>query len=298
MQKTVFSEGNIIIRQGELGHSFFRIEKGSVDVFLNYQTDQEKRLTTLRSGQFFGEMGVVDIYPRSATVVAAEDGTEISEIGENDLNAYFTQEPDKILELFRHISGRVRSLTEDYNEAVETLKKLEDTQGEKSEGLIGRIGKAFFGLFGQKNQGFSAETERFLKSADFTEGYSGETINYKPGTVIFREGEPGRCMYAVHMGKVGIYSGYDTPAQKLLTELLPNSFFGEMGMIENEARSATAVALENTTVEVITQENLQELFQKNPPKVDMILRGLSGRLRTLTKDYDKVCEKIREHENA
>ena len=299
MEKKVFNKGDVIIRQGDQGKSFFRIEKGSAEVFVTGESGEEKKLADLGAGQFFGEMAVVETYPRSATVTAAEDGTEVTEIPEQDLNAYFTEEPDKILELFRHISGRIRALTEDYKEAAETLKEMEEAEEVKEEGLLGRIGKALSGLFGAKKPEISAETEQMLKGADFTKGYSGETFRYYADTVIFKEGEPGRCMYAIHWGKVGIYAGYGTPEQKLLTELMPGSFFGEMGMIENEPRSATAVAEEDeTTLEVITPDGLQELFTKNPAKVDMILQGLSYRLRRLTVDYTGVCEKIREKQNA
>ena len=301
MEKKIFNKGDAIVRQGEMGNSFFRIEKGSAEVTIKTENGEEKKLSGLSAGQFFGEMAVVEAYPRSATVTAAEDGTEVTEIGAKDLNDYFTKEPDKILELFRHISDRLRALTDDYQEASATLKELEEAGAEKSEGLLSRIGKALSGLFGDNKKApqLSAEAEEILRGADFTKGYSGETVRYNAGTLVFREGEPGPCMYAIHWGKVGIYAGYGTDRQTLLTELLPGAFFGEMGMIEKEPRSATAVVLENdTTLEVITPDGLEELFTKNPAKVDMILQGLSYRLRKLTIEYTGVCDRIREKQSA
>ena len=64
-------------------------------------------------------------------------------------------------------------------------------------------------------------------------------------------------------------------------------------MIDGEPRSATAVTLEaDTTVEVISPEDLQEMFEKNPAKVWMIFEHLAGRLRSLTRDYAGVCEEL------
>ena len=109
--------------------------------------------------------------------------------------------------------------------------------------------------------------------------------------IIFRQGDPGLYMYAVHCGTVDIFLDYGTPREKKLTTLYPNTFFGEMGMIENEVRSATAVVAENETVlECIRAEDLEEMFKKSPIKVDMILNHLSHRLRKLTKDYMKACQ--------
>ena len=100
-------------------------------------------------------------------------------------------------------------------------------------------------------------------------------------------------MYGIHWGKVGIYSDFGLSRQQKLGELEANSFFGEMGMVSREPRSATAVALEDdTVVEIIYAEDLDEIFRKNSPKAGMILAHLSSRLRKLTRSYVDVCEKL------
>ena len=98
-------------------------------------------------------------------------------------------------------------------------------------------------------------------------------------------------MYAVYGGSVGIYSNFGTTQETKLTTLYSDSFFGEMGLIENEKRSATAVAEEDGTIlEVIRADQLESLFKANPVKVDMILSHVSHRLRILTRDYIQACE--------
>ena len=100
-------------------------------------------------------------------------------------------------------------------------------------------------------------------------------------------------MYFVHGGTVGIYSNYGTDNENKLTELYPVACFGEMGMIASEARTATAVATsDDTFVEIIRAEDLEGLFKTCPVKVDMILRHLSYRLRSLTYDYFNTCKEI------
>ena len=291
MQKKQFNQGEIIIRQGDQGLSFFRLEKGSVRVYAT-ENGNEIPLTELKPGDFFGEMAVLEAYPRAASIQALEDGTVVTEIPGSEIDTYFTEEPDKILELFRYMSGRLRDLTDQYNEACAVKESLE-ASAEKTESLKARIRNVLSGFFKGEDNGISAETERVIAGADYTKGYSKEVLSYPKGTVIFREGEPGRCIYAIHWGSVGIYSGYGTPDQKQLTQLMPGQFFGEMGMIEDTVRSATAVSMEaDTAVEVITQDDLADLFKNNPPKVDMILKNLSYRLRRLTGEYTKLQAEI------
>ena len=299
MQKKVFNQGDIIFRQNDPGRSFFQLESGKVKVVVQ-QEGEETCLTELKAGDYFGEMAVLEGYPRSATVIALEDGTEVLEIGRNELGEYFDGQPDKIYELFCHIGNRLRALTDDYKEASAVYEEMCVNDGKpKSEGLGKRIDKVLSRFFGNKKDTISAETRLAMEQADFTKGYSNETVAYKANTVIFKEGEPSRCMYAIHWGTVGIYSGYGTPDQKLLADLSGGKFFGEMGMIEEKPRSATAVALENnTTLEIIGKEDLKELFTKNPPKLELILQNLSYRLRRLTIEYEALCEKISEKQRA
>ena len=77
------------------------------------------------------------------------------------------------------------------------------------------------------------------------------------------------------------------------------SIFGEIGMIAFTPRSYTAVSeSEETVVEVIYREDIEDIFKENPLKIDLILRHLSYRLRCITIDFLKVCKEITEkHSN-
>ena len=124
-------------------------------------------------------------------------------------------------------------------------------------------------------------------------------ITCRRGEIIFLEGEYEECMYDIFWGKVGIYANYDEPNQKLLTELHGEDFFGEMGLVDKAARSATAVALENgTQLRVITAENFREYFHERPEKILQILRHMSHRLRALTDDYVEACHTASDMLNA
>ena len=131
-----------------------------------------------------------------------------------------------------------------------------------------------------------------MKEFGKTEQDSTQVLPFRKGQIIFRQGDEGNYMYAIHYGSVGIYLDYGTAEEKKLTTLYSNTFFGEMGLISDEKRSATAVVEEDgTLLETIRAENLESLFKSNPLKIDMILNHLSHRLRRLTQDYVEACRK-------
>src|SRR5262249_59518066 len=65
--------GSVIVSQEEPGDALFVIAKGKVKVVLYGETGREIILSILKSGDFFGEMSLLDRQPRSANVVAVED---------------------------------------------------------------------------------------------------------------------------------------------------------------------------------------------------------------------------------
>lgn len=122
---------------------------------------------------------------------------------------------------------------------------------------------------------------------------------YRAGTVLYREGEPGRCMYRVHWGRVGIVAGLGTGSERTLTQVMADQFFGLMGMLEGADRSASAVILDDeTTLEEIRPEDIPALFRSNPGTVWMILEHTALRLRRLTDDYAAVCRQIADLQKA
>ncbi len=290
MEKKVFKKNEVVFREGEFGKSFFQIVEGTAGIYLHYGEEEQRKLTDMTAGQFFGEMAVIEAWPRSATVVA-EDELQVIEIEESNLNQYFKEQPDKILALMKQIGNRIRSLTEEYDEVNAFIKEKNEAGAEKKEGFFAKLKKyREISILASKNVGSTLEDVMATKEFGQKEKTPLQVMSFKKGQIIFREGDTGNYMYAVHSGTVGIYVNYGAREETKLTTLYADSFFGEMSLISDEPRSATAVIEENdTTLEIIRADDLEALFEANPLKIDMILTHLSNRLRRLTKDYAKAC---------
>lgn len=98
------------------------------------------------------------------------------------------------------------------------------------------------------------------------------------GSIVFREGEESTDAYFVLSGRVRIR--VRTPEGPcVLAELGPGEVFGEMGMIDDAPRSATAEALERTEVEVINESDFAETIMRRPERLSRYLATLFERLR-------------------
>lgn len=126
-----FNRDEIIFRQNDFADSMYDILTGSVGIYVAYGTEHENRLAVLKAGHTLGEMGLIDVAPRSATAVALEDGTALAEIGEKEFAAYFDDKPERLLAIMRQLSARVRSQTKDYEAACRILNSMLATQPDK-----------------------------------------------------------------------------------------------------------------------------------------------------------------------
>ena len=116
-----FSLGDIIFRQQDPSDLVYEICRGRVGIFLDYETENQKMIADLSDGQFFGEMGVIEASPRSATAVSLADGTLLRPVTEDELPAFLRENPDRLLTLMRQLSARTRERTLQYHEVCRAL---------------------------------------------------------------------------------------------------------------------------------------------------------------------------------
>jgi len=102
--------------------------------------------------------------------------------------------------------------------------------------------------------------------------------SFRPGEVIFAEGESGAEAYIIEQGAVEI-SKTDGNAELILSVLDPGEVIGEMALIDSSPRMATARAARKTTLIVIPKAVFAKILEKTDAVVRVILAALLGRLR-------------------
>jgi len=102
-------------------------------------------------------------------------------------------------------------------------------------------------------------------------------------TNIVTEGEPGSCMYIIFKGSVSVHT-----QQKQLATLGEKDFFGELSLLDTEARSATVTALEDSILFRIDQEPFFDLLEQQPDVLRGIIKILCTRLRAANKQISEL----------
>lgn len=293
MERKEYQHQQIIFREGECQKWMYSICEGSVDIVSGYGTSDEKKLTTLTKGQLFGEIGMIALLPRTATAVAAEAHVVLERISSEDYVDYLKNHPENLQPIMSGVSARIRELTEDLSEITrmiqEALRKKEHGHS-VSAWLADTAAK----LLGRRKAMLAAGNEFTIRRKRQL-ALSGEippVIHFHTGDVIFMAGEQADCMYHIYDGTVGIYSDYRTENEKLLAQLNADEVFGEMGILDDLPRSATAVCLTNCSVLVVKPENFMGFFREKPAKVLQILRQMCNQLHNLTEIYLQVCRTL------
>jgi CRP/FNR family cyclic AMP-dependent transcriptional regulator len=100
------------------------------------------------------------------------------------------------------------------------------------------------------------------------------TRSFKQGEVIFKQGDSATELYVIQSGRVGIQLG-----NRLLDTLEEHNIFGEMALIDNSPRSATAVASTDVVLVPVSEKQFLFLVSQTPFFALMVMRVLARRLR-------------------
>ncbi len=109
MDTITFQEGDVIIEEGSFGTSAFIIDSGKVEVS-GIINGQKVIFATLGDKQIFGEMGLIEDKPRSATITAMTE-TELREISRDGFNELFAKNPKVLLPIVKALFERLRTAT-------------------------------------------------------------------------------------------------------------------------------------------------------------------------------------------
>ncbi len=101
--------------------------------------------------------------------------------------------------------------------------------------------------------------------------------NYRAGDIIFSEHEPGNSFYLIHSGKV-IITKIVGETEKNLDILGPGDIFGEMAIIEEAPRSASALAETEVKALEFNKENFEILLKSNAAMAIKLLKVFSKRI--------------------
>jgi hypothetical protein len=149
-----------------------------------------------------------------------------------------------------------------------TLRLRDESEEEERRHMERLLALRQVPLFAQLSLDQLAAIDRLMKGAQYLEG-----------ELVCREGDPGTELFVLLEGEVGIYRAWGSARPVLLNTLRPVSSFGEFAILDGGLRTATAVALRDSSLASLEGDRLRELVLQLPEISFEIFRGLSARLR-------------------
>jgi len=114
--------------------------------------------------------------------------------------------------------------------------------------------------------------------------------SYKKDDIIFKEGEKGDAFYVVLKGAIRISTDIPGVGEEALAILKKGSYFGEMSLIDNAPRSASAISNEDTILLKITDANFRDLLTEDNTIAYKLLWEL---VKTLSKRLRETDDKLK-----
>lgn len=211
----------------------------------------KKVLDVVKAGEIFGEMAAISRMPRSATA-AAKTACRALSLDTRQFQDAIQKTPEFVLMLMNILINRVR-LT-----AALVSKNLPETA--------------------------RAQERRVFDPVLLAELV--DRLHHRPpahahlNKVIMKEGEGGVFMYVVLEGRVSI-----SIKGKAVDVIGPGGVFGEMALVDQSARAATATCETDCELLSINRNDFLALVKSNPAFAVSLLKALADRLRYMTSHH-------------
>ena len=119
-----------------------------------------------------------------------------------------------------------------------------------------------------------------------------EIVQAEDEAIIFEENDVGDAWYLVLHGVVGIVRNMPSGPPHSLALLQSGECFGEMSLIDNSPRMASAVCHEDTVLARLSKEKLDDLLAENDPLANRLLRGMAGVICHRQRELTTILQDI------
>ena len=241
-----FGAGQVIFEEASKGGMFkaprmYYVAEGEVALTIG-----ARALDSVKAGEIVGEMAVIGERPRSATATAKGSVLAYS-LNNAELQAALAKNPDFALMLMSIMFERVRFVA-----ARLAARKMAATAAARESPVF--------------DPQLLAQFEAALPRASIT--------RYQALQPVMKEGQAGMYMYIVKSGRVYIHI-----KDKVLEGVGPGGVFGEMALVDQSPRVASATADVFSELLTIDRAGLMEAIKVQPAFAMAMLRAVADRLR-------------------
>ena len=295
LQLVNFKKDAYIIVEGKANADyFFILRSGKVRVSKEVQVVEEEEGNSLEPGDFFGVVSTMSTHSHIETAQAMTD-VSLIQVHREQYGVLIERNAPVALKIIQGFSKKVRYL----DEALTQITFKNSAEGDPDQlfkvaeyyARQSKYNQAFFSYYQYakahpQGQHTAVAKERMGKikpyaKVAYLEGSDTEfTRTYPKDTMIFAEGQVGQEMYILQKGQVKI-SKIVGDKEVLLAILKPGDIFGEMSLIENKPRSASADAYEDAVLLAVNRANFQRMVTTQPQIITRLTTLLAERIWNL-----------------
>ncbi len=300
-----FKANSFITVENELdSNNFFIIKSGQIK-----STNSVNKISgnqVLSSGDFFGVISAMTNRPRLESTFAISD-TKLIVFNKKNFGVLLKKSSPFALKIIKTFSNELRIYDKILAEKTTKQNKNKDQVEEQH---LFDIGKFYYSNENYQNATYvflqfikhypdSALNSEVLKCLQKIDNkfifknknrYQSLKVNFKKNEMLFCEDEPGFEAFIIKKGRVKI-TKIINDKEVLLAVLKPGDIFGEMALLNNTKRAASAVAFEDTECLLLNIENFNKIIQENVTLAVKLITLLSERIWTVYKQIENLSFK-------
>ncbi len=287
-----FKKGAYIIVEGkQQADCFYILRSGQVQISKEVEVVEEEGGNTLKPGDFFGVVSTMSSHSHIETARALTDVALIAVKREQYGTLIKNNSPVamKIIQQFsrkmRYLDDALTRITLKSNADTDTSHLFEVAEYYARQSQYNQAYYAYHQYIKHCPQGeqINLAKERMAKikpyaKAVYLNGSNDEfTRTYPKDTMIFSESQPGKELYIIQQGSVKI-TKIVNDNEVLLALLKPGDIFGEMALLEDKPRSASAIAHEEAVLLAVNKDNFKRMVATQPQIITRLTQLLSERI--------------------
>ena len=302
-----FRKDSYILVEGKNdSDKFYIIKTGNVKCF-KMNDPNNISTKTLGPGDFVGVIPCMSGHSQIENVVALTDVTCIS-VRKDQYSELIEKNTSVALKIIRTFAHRVRSMNEQLTQlalnsiSIDSPEHIFDVaeyyDRVRRTDIAAYAYNSYLRECPQGLKAFEAASRlNMLRSSVVVQPFTAHSElvrSYKKDTMIFSESQSGSDMFIIQDGVVSISKVVDGN-EVTLAMLKRGDMFGEMALLENKPRSASAIAHEDCRLMVVNRQNFDQMVGTQPQLISRLTTMLSERLWSMYRHLDNACLRDYQH---
>ena len=302
-----FRKDSYILVEGKNdSDKFYIIKTGNVKCF-KMNDPNNISTKTLGPGDFVGVIPCMSGHSQIENVVALTDVTCIS-VRKDQYSELIEKNTSVALKIIRTFAHRVRSMNEQLTQlalnsiSIDSPEHIFDVaeyyDRVRRTDIAAYAYNSYLRECPQGLKAFEAASRlNMLRSSIVAQPFTAHSElvrSYRKDTMIFSESQSGSDMFIIQDGVVSISKVVDGN-EVTLAMLKRGDMFGEMALLENKPRSASAIAHEDCRLMVVNRQNFDQMVGTQPQLISRLTTMLSERLWSMYRHLDNACLRDYQH---